>query len=247
MISFCTAIKNRLRQFSQVFNRNIHVIKTTPETQWVILNFNSNDNLHEFIMSHINSLPINVKYIHDFTERPWHACIAKNMAHSFGDGEWLMNLDCDNYIADAAECINQYDDADLVHMWSEINGDGTYGRIAVKKNVFNTVGGYNEAFYPMAHQDVDLIARIRAIGFEIAHHIVDSDLAIPNDKNLSIANCKLGALTWKDYAEYNRAASAINLRLHRYVANQHEPYGRFKLADIYVGGNSNKIKTISNE
>jgi hypothetical protein len=189
--------------------------------EWVIINYGSTDGLTAFIEPALARCSMRITYLSFDAPRPWHSSIAKNWAHAAAAGDILVNLDCDNLIGDAAEVVKRYFDQGcrLLHLWSGVFSDGTYGRIALRKQLFHHLGGYDESFHPMGFQDSDLIHRAVALGHSALHYRSSSRLAIRNSKEDSIRNCKTKDLAWRDYNDINRALSRKNIAAGRLVAN----------------------------
>src|SRR5277367_4884887 len=110
---------------------------------------------------------------------PFKMAHAKNMAHRLGileGADILVNLDADNftgwgfaeYIAAAFE--SYYNQKQDVFMWAKmIKGQlprGINGRIAVSKDAFLKVGGYDEQFHTWSPDDKDFNLRLRRLGYK---------------------------------------------------------------------------------
>jgi len=222
-ISFCTTCCNRTSYLQEVFAENAQIIERDPALEWVIVNFGSRDGLDEFMMNRLEQINPRILYARDAHPKAWHLSIAKNLAHRLGAGDILVNLDCDNLIADAVNRIKIIFrcKVDMLHMWSGTVGDGTCGRIAVRTPTFFRLGGYDESFYPMGYQDWDLLARAHASGFSVFRGgSSNMRYAIPNTKIQSIENCQISGLSWTDYNEKNRQKSDANIKCGRLTANQ---------------------------
>jgi hypothetical protein len=228
-ISFCTAIRDRLWQFQQVFEANLQTVLSHPDVEWVILDYNSSDGLDEFIRQKLSTLPERVVYVRESSATGWHASVAKNLAHRNGRGEVLMNLDCDNLIKDAVEVIRSRFTGNVgaLQQWGGSYDDGTFGRIAVDRQLFDKLGGYDESFFPMGHQDGDLLNRVKACGRTVLRLPCREDSAIRNDKRDSMKYCGILGITWKDMELANRFRSHRNVRQGRIIANLSErvPHG----------------------
>jgi hypothetical protein len=130
-----------------------------------------------------------------------------------------MNLDCDNFIDDAIDTARAYwsNGCRALHLWSGVYGDGTCGRIAIARDVFYALGGYDEAFSPMGFQDRDLILRAAQAGIPVLHAPSRPDVAIRNDKVESVRLCSWR--NWKDFDNLNMLASQSNRRRGKLAAN----------------------------
>lgn len=223
-ISLCTSICNRAHQFKHVFTKNIKIIAATPNVEWVILNYNSTDDLDQFMLTQldVDKGRGKVVYLRETSGRSWHASCAKNIAHRSSSGDIVMNLDADNYIGDAIEQMKncyRWDQLGALHNWSGVHMDGTYGRISARRQVFMDLHGYDEEFYPMGYQDTDLVMRMIGSGARVGLKRCPSEVAIPNNKDESIANCKDGSLTWLDFNSRNRQASRARYLKREFIAN----------------------------
>ena len=222
-ISFCTTCFNRAYQLKQVFAANAKVIAQDRTLEWVILNYASEDDLDEFMRRQLPAVSRRIVYARETKKWPWHASIAKNMAHRLGAGAVLMNLDGDNFIGNAAEVIRLIfaEGAKVLHLQSDTRRDGTYGRIAMAREVFHSLGGYDETFEPMAYQDCDLLIRAVAsgLGEPAWRYPTPPGSAIRNSIPDKIKNCLSRGLTWQQMQRINREKSVRNLAARRFVAN----------------------------
>jgi Sulfotransferase domain len=235
-ISFCTSCFHRLSQLQQTFDANVKAIAGDSDTEWVILNYNSTGDLDDFMMARLPNLPRRIIYARDRIQRPWHSSVAKNMAHRLASGDVLMNLDCDNYIGDAIEVIRSgfARGYQMIHLFGGRFGDGTFGRIAMAKDSFYSLGGYDESFHPMGYQDGDLVHRATASGIRGFTHRCPKDMAIENSKEESIRNCPADGLSWADYEKLNCAKSASNISAKRFKANEQAAWAAMD-PEIFAG------------
>jgi hypothetical protein len=190
------------------------------------------------MLGELSRLPSRVVYVRERSGRSWHISIAKNVAHRVAKGAILVNLDCDNYVSDAIEVIRRYfrTGCRLLHLWSGVHGDGTYGRIALLKSLFRQLGGYDESFLPMGYQDTDLLHRAVAIGVPLIHYRSPREVALKNSKAESIRHCKLPGWSYDNYVWANQLRSVQNIAAGHLVANllHHEPLE----AETFVGRES---------
>lgn len=236
-ISFCTAICNRLYQFSQTIDHNAKLISEDKDTEWIIFNFGSTDGLHDFMLSKLDILNSRIIYINDLSGRKWHMSAGKNSSHAFANGDILVSLDCDNYIHHDIEFIRQKftSGIQLLKTWSGKNGDGTHGRMCITKEAFYKLGGYDERFLPAGYQDTDLYKRVIASNFKHEVHVSIEYKAIANEKTDTIKNTDMKNMTWKDMNESNLKMSLDNIKNGILTANL--PNGFYvPKVEIYRGG-----------
>lgn len=221
-ISFCTTCRDRTYQLRRVFDRNIDSLLAHPQIEWVLLNYASRDDLHEFVMSRLAALPSRFVYAWLASDRPWHLSVAKNSVHRLGCGSILANLDCDNCIGDAVALITEklISEAVVLHMWTGEAHDGSCGRIALHASTFHTLGGYDEGMRPMGYQDKDLLARAAAANFQVVSATAARGQTVRNGKAESVRACGDGReATWEKYNTYNRKRSQANIDARIYTAN----------------------------
>jgi hypothetical protein len=153
--------------------------------------------------------------------------VAKNIAHRLASGAVLMNLDADQWVLDAADMIRWHLDhgVELLHLWNRVDGEGTYGKIAITHKLFYRLGGYDESFYPMACQDEDLLRRGEAAGATSAREPCARHWAIRNTKVESIEHCRVGSLTWQDLDRLNWERSRANIAEGSLTANRNARWG----------------------
>ena len=229
-ISLCTTCHNRAHQLKKTFEANLEVLKSEPDVEWVILNYNSSDDLHAYMLRQITRAGGRVVYAVETSGRPWHCSVAKNIAHKISSGDVLMNLDCDNWIADAIRAIKTELTAtrDVLHLSSGL-GDGTFGRIIVRRSLFFQFGGYDENLHPMGYQDSDLLERLKTAGAVIKVVTCATGITVQNTKEESILNCRIASNTWDDFQRMNRQMSINNIVAGRLVANAGAKWGAGRL------------------
>jgi predicted glycosyltransferase involved in capsule biosynthesis len=235
-LSFCTTCSNRLYQLEDTFDANLELIVAHPDTEWVIVNFNSKDDLHDFMMRRMAALPARVTYARALADPSWHASLAKNTAHNLASGDILVNLDCDNYISDAIDVIHTHFKPEIqaLHLWSGVFGDGTCGRIAMRRDAFHKLGGYDEAFLPVVHEDMDLLKRTRAKGMTVRHIPFTGMLPIQNSREDSIKYGSPEGRDWKAFLLENTSRSNANIANNRLTANAGKKWGELEL-EIFHG------------
>lgn len=157
----------RLHHLKQTFQVNLKIAAQYPNCEFILLNYGSQDQMHEWckenMMKYIDKGI--VKYF--ITKEPTYFSHshAKNIAYKQATGDILVNLDADNYIVAGYikfisdvlaknECIIAAPPVDL------FGNTGCFGKIALKKEYFYNVGGYEEAIdYGWGWEDNHLLNR----------------------------------------------------------------------------------------
>ncbi len=237
-ISFCTTCCNRLHQFRETLEENAAILDNDPLLEWVVLNFRSSDGLHEYMLERLPELSERIVYAVDSSAGFWHAPTAKNIAMRLGRGDILMSLDCDNFIRETPRIIRESFAGDrnrVLQMWSGVFGDGTYGRIALGRDLFEALGGFDEEFSAMGYHDLDLIERGRALGALAVKHTVGGGYAIRNSKEEGMKYSAPGSGSWLENVRKNEVRSLKNLQEKRLIANTGWNWGRARV-EIFRGG-----------
>jgi predicted glycosyltransferase involved in capsule biosynthesis len=243
-LSFCIHVKNRLYQLKETLKKNLDDNRgSQKDIEFILMDMNSSDFMSEWVISNfakdIESGYLNLYRVLDFPF--WHASIAKNTSHYYGEGDILVNLDCDNFTGkDGGKLlIDSFEKNDIVafHQFCESDWlDGSYGRISFKREVFHELGGYDESFHNMGYQDTDIIERVR---LQYPNKVsVNTDpkyrQAVPNDKEKSIENVppkiKANGFMWMH--EENKEKSQENIKNKQLVANN-QMYGLRENVRVY--------------
>jgi glycosyltransferase involved in cell wall biosynthesis len=215
VLSFCITCKNRLWQLERTLAKNLNDnAALESKIEFVLVDFGSTDGLVDWIKE-VFKMELKKGYLkYYFTEQlpNWHASIAKNTAHLFANGRIVTNLDCDNFTGRKGaqfilNCFGHRNAPIMLHQFRGEALDGSFGRISLNKDIFSCIGGYDEEFYPMGFQDIDLLARLWVSGVQyVAVRNSNFNNAIRNTKEESIAQCNLD-MSYPDMDSYNRDLS----------------------------------------
>ena len=141
-ISFCTTCMNRFFHLKKTFLKNVENNKNYSGVEFVLLNYNSQDELHEWAKKNLPPYIERglVSYYHTTEPKSFHASKAKNLAHKVAKGEILCNLDGDNFTGkDYAFYINhqiQTKGMNGLFHFKKAPYWGTEGRIVLSKKNF---------------------------------------------------------------------------------------------------------------
>lgn len=104
VLSFCSTCMNRGEQLKQTLMHNLEVLaKFEGKVELCLVNFikdSEGENIHRWVVG--LGPRVGFRYAVSTALQNWHAPIAKNTSHRLGKGEFLVNLDCDNFISPAA-------------------------------------------------------------------------------------------------------------------------------------------------
>lgn len=172
-ICFCITCKGRLGHIEKTLPQNI---KDNPDAKFILLNYNSQDNLLNYIKSnHKKDIDKGKLILYTYPEpKKFHMAHAKNMAHRLGimeGGDILCNLDADNYTGHRFDkYIENFflltkDEFLYAKMIKGVLPRGISGRIVVTKQQFLNAGGYDEKYNTYSPDDKDFNARLLRLGY----------------------------------------------------------------------------------
>ncbi len=170
-VVFCITCKGRKPHIIQTLAQNL---KDNLVAKFVLLNYNSGDGLVDHVLRN-HQADINTGRLvmySNFEPQKFHMAHAKNQAHRLGIREGadvLVNLDADNFTGPgfARWLQDRFLDIGERFMWANmVKGKldrGITGRIAVTRNAFLMVGGYDEKYHEWSPDDEDFKCRLRML------------------------------------------------------------------------------------
>lgn len=211
-ISYCTWIKDRYPQFRQVYDINLS--RLGPNDEWIIVDVDSSDDLAEWVPRDPR-----VK-LHVHAMWPLHFAKLYNVSHRLGTGDYLVNLDADNFLGPEFRAWVAELGGRVGHCWSQNWSDGTYGRIAIPRQAFHDIGGYDEALHPCGFQDTDLLQRLSHSGLELATSYDPRVYggAVPNSREDTMRYVDQ-SMTFDEYNSRNHQTTLRNLAASKLRAN----------------------------
>lgn len=165
-VFFATTCKGRTQHLRQTLPQNM---ADNPAAYFLVLDYGSTDDLQDFLATIQDPRLIHYRFP---TSAPFHMAHAKNMAHRLAllnGADIIANLDADNFAGPAFDAYLAQSPLTTYHaMGRMIPGvlpRGISGRIAVSRNAFLSVGGYDERFNTWSPDDKDFNQRLRRAGF----------------------------------------------------------------------------------
>ncbi|MFW6600185.1 glycosyltransferase family A protein [Propionibacteriaceae bacterium Y2011] len=177
-LSYCTTCMGRAHHLKQTLPRNLadNVDWSRPDAvEFIVLDYSSPDDLLEWITTDPQLAPYRDAGILRIAQAPgqdkFRHSHAKNMAHALATGDYVCNLDADNYLGagftsylrsiflrrpNAIVATNRFDARLNAGLYK-----GSMGRIALSRTNFHLLGGYDESarFKGWSGEDTDLIMR----------------------------------------------------------------------------------------
>lgn len=172
MLSFCTVCKNRAHHLKQTIFKNIEHLKNFPDVEMIILDYNSDDDLESWIYNNL-IIYINsglLKYYKTFGHKYFHRSHSRNMVFRLANGDWLCNVDADNYVGPGfISFLNDHiKRSKNIFMCAggqhdSISCSDIGGRICLSARDFSKIGGYDESMANYGFEDYDLIQRLEML------------------------------------------------------------------------------------
>jgi len=212
----------RLHHLSQVYEQNIKAALSYSNVEFVLLDYHSPDQLGAWVKSAFPEWLESgiLRYFRTTEPVLFHMAHAKNVAHRLAQGEVLVNLDADNSFRQgfAEEIATLFaNDARVIAKFSDYYR-GCSGRIALRRDDFYRIGGYDEEMIGWGYEDQDLIARARSLGLELRSFEKEHALVIQHedkervrfssDKNKQKSDARNRALSQMKIAGGRLAANA---------------------------------------
>lgn len=218
-ISFCSTCMNRLFHLKHTIEKNIHDNDNYPKVEFVLINYNSQDGLDAYAEKHLKKYTETgiLNYYRTDEPQKFHASKAKNLAHALAKGEIVCNVDGDNFTGkDFAFYINylfNQDGKDMIYQFHKAPFWGTVGRLCFYKERFMKLGGYDESFLPIGHEDIDLLNRGRASGLEFKQVKLENFQRYLSNTTLEKAvNCTDEAESYYQLQSQNTKLSDENIK-----------------------------------
>lgn len=228
-LSYCTTCCNRLWQLALTLQDNLENLNKNEEL--ILVNYGSTDNLTRYIESNYLCKKLmddnRFKYIDVLDVSNYDCSKAKNIAHRFASGKFLINLDADNtnYLINKRVLNTNNRDEVLIHLWNKIMG-GTFGKICIPKDIFYKLGGYDESFLPIAYQDNDIMNRAKAMNIKVVENLISIGV-ITNTIEEKVN--QTGLKSWWSCLQANKATSEFNISNNKLIANKDTGWGYAKV------------------
>lgn len=178
-ISFCIVCMNRLHQLRETLLQNIGDNNNYAALQYIILDYNSQDGMEEWIRENMNEYISNgtMVYYKTFEPHSFNHSHSKNLAFKLANNDIVCNINADHYTGKGfAHYINEAFTKDENIVLTPIDFYRTktgyhppkdvYGRVCVKKNHFGMINGFDERMTRYGFEDWDFINRLELINIK---------------------------------------------------------------------------------
>ena len=167
-ISFCITCMNRLKHLQETLEKNILDNFLVDEVEFVVLDYNSQDGLEEWIaQSMMKYIEMGILVYYRTTEPAYYRrSHSRNMVFRLAEGEVVCNLDADNYLGRgfAEFMLKEFNNKERLFYTSNLCYRDVFGRVCLERKEFVEARGYNEVFVGYGLEDVEFFNRLLCRG-----------------------------------------------------------------------------------
>lgn len=169
-VSLCTSIKDRLDHLKRTILKNIIDNDDYPDCEFIILNYDCPNPdtevwIKETLMPYILSGKVSYYF---FPNAPTFArSHARNLAFRLSTGDIICNVDADNFIGKGfVAYVSAMLSGQKAFLSGPRDGRSLGGRICVKREDFESTGGFDERFKSYGPEDLDFTKRLALSGLK---------------------------------------------------------------------------------
>jgi hypothetical protein len=170
-ISICTTCMDRTHDLKKTLIQNILDNSDYPNVEFVVLNYNSKDDMHEWVQGELRLWIKNgvVSYHRTKTPKFYDMAKSRNLAFSLAQGEICNNVDADNYTGKGfASVINKMAELCPDHAVFSKGKRLMHGRLGFYKDeFFEELGGYDEELVGYGFDDHNIMYRAMNNGYKM--------------------------------------------------------------------------------
>ncbi|HEX9508903.1 MAG TPA: glycosyltransferase family A protein [Puia sp.] len=172
-ISFCTICMNRLSHLKETLPANIRENKNYPNVEFVVLDYNSQDGMEDWMRSNMNEYIESglLKYYKTYEPLYFNISHSKNMISLLSSGDLIAFVDADNYAGEnyvdwLAATFAEYGNNTVITTLrkTHIPFRDQGGKLCCCRDLFKLVRGFDESLVGYGIDDVDLVNRLERAG-----------------------------------------------------------------------------------
>ena len=221
IISLCIPVHNRTYDLKLTLPYLMATANASPPVEILILDYNSQDDLAEYIESVTPPDGGRLSYVKYTGRSHYHMAHARNLSVKASVGEYIVILSADIYPAKEFIQVAREMIADG-YVW--MHGKRYTGAIICQRQEFMDAGGYDERFEFYGPEDADLNARLVRRGGKLG--LLPSLLKVirtPNEEK--VKNYRL-VLSKREMIDRMKPIYEENTKNHMLVANQGREWGQ---------------------
>ena len=229
---------NRVDDLRRTLPMNIVDNHEYPNIEFVVLNYNSQDDLHDYMTSpamlrHIRSGK--VRYLRTLRPKYFSMSHSRNIAFLNATGNIVTNVDADNFTGKGfASYLNKLANVRAQNVIFAKGKRRINGRLGMFKDEFKSIGGYDENLVGYGGDDHSLMLRAMYLGFVLmwwAGSPVDFMQRIITPRDQVGANMENA--DWQETERINRDIVLENIKRNEFVANRNRLWGQIDDLEVY--------------
>lgn len=237
-ISVCIVCMNRLEDLKQTLPQNLMNSESYQEVEFVVLDYNSNDGLGEWIGDNLSDYILRgrLNYYRSTDPQYYVPCHSKNAVALLGKGDIIVNVDADNFVPEGYlhalnDCFEP--ETKIVAVSSDFlripERLMLKGRVAFYRKDFLDLGGYDEDLdCGWGSDDMHLVFRSIMSGFKVSRFdssFVNHRIDTSNQKRISnMVNRNI-----EELGSINAKLVSVKLARRENVANINKPWGQLSV------------------
>lgn len=241
-ISLCITCKGRLWQLKQTLPKNLEDVSGFPNVEFVVVDYASEDGLKEWVVNTMTR-EVGKRLVYGEVQgqgtSEFRRSHAKNCAHLLATGDVLVNLDADNFVGRGyVQFLDDYFSRGYSLAVTNLSfltklGESAGGRLAISKDLFLDLGGYDEEFIGYGYEDMDLRERASRFGCKVVTTPAEFIAALPDDDIKT--KCRFHSVPYARSVESNLKRLKSSAFSNRIVANQGGKWGVAKIVRNFEG------------
>ena len=233
-ISIITTCMNRTYDLKKTYIRNILDNIDYPNVEFVLLNYNSSDDLDEWVKKYLSGwIEDGVVNYYKTTEPKYYQMgHSRNIAYKVAQGEIVNNVDADNYTGRGF--------VDAINLLAELSPKKAifakgkkmmHGRVGLYKKEFLELGGYDEDFIGYGYDDHDLVIRAMMFGYKFMWWtgVPNGDFARRIRTPRSKITKNMLHKNWKETEDINKKLNLEKIERKEFIANKGKHWGKATL------------------
>jgi hypothetical protein len=208
--------------------------------EFVVLNYNSQDDMHDFMLSSVVAPHIEsgiVRYLRTTSPRHYSFPHSRNIAVRHASGDLVVNVDADNFTGPGfASYLGRLACVCPCRAVFARGKRRNHGRVGMYKTEFEAIGGYDEDLTGYGYDDRSLLLRALSSGCTLMWWSGASRRAfaarLPTPKEQTVKH--LEAREWRDTERANRRCTLAKLADGRIVANENRIWGHIEGLEAFT-------------
>jgi len=237
-ISICTTCMGRVEDLKRTLPVNISDNSDYPEVEFVVVNYNSQDDMHEYMtssamLSHL--LSGKVRYLRTRLPRFFSMSHSRNVAFMNATGDIVTNVDADNFTGkEFASYLNRLANIRPHRVIFAKGKRRINGRLGMFKNDFVSLGGYDEELIGYGGDDYSLLLRAMYSNFTLMWWVGSRKdfmrrIVTPRDH----VGINMENPDWRETERMNREIILKNLKQGKFVANRNRSWRQAEDLEVH--------------